>query len=794
MQPAMAIVAEAEAARKVQYFSATGCVVSNGEMREAFVGGTLVGSWRNGETSTRNLLLISLGGNRGLYLGRLAKAFGLSEERLRQLRRRSERGGIAAVLGDRMGGPERKRTPALEAKLVEMFEQGRTIEEAHRRVKRQASRTVVGRVHRDYVLGRLKDGALQRDGTAMQANTSTPNTEARQLEMIVESTSAPADEIAESTSAPADEIAESTLAPADEIADVNNGGSKAGEVIQQAEGVRAAGKQERAAANQGLAQCREHDTATTSLEEAADRGGRMVQHLGVWVMLGLLNALGLYRLAENLRRVAEVEQAKNEQRFISDQALRVVLDAVIAALCLEQRCVEGVRRIATPSSATLLRSKVGVTAAWARNVLGRFAAQRGSLFHVAMTKLLLLRARDGEEAPAVFYVDNHMRPYTGKRTLRKGWRMQDKRARPGTSDYYVHDEDGRPLVRVERPDHASMLQVLRPIGRMLRALLGEAKSRVMLIFDRAGAYASELEALRDEGFDFATYELGPYTKLPATAFECELKLGKDRIRYTERAAKNLRKGRGRVRRISLRMSDDEQINIVCISALPADEVIPLMLARWARQENQFKYEVERWGINHLDGRAVEAYPPDTIIPNPARRRLDRALKIARHEEAEALRKIEHLPANDPKRERLRADASRARQQQEELLAQRPSVPKKAPLRDTELADKLVHHRGDYKFVMDTLRIALANMEAELAARLGCHLSRPAEAKKTLANLLAAPGRVRLSRDRISVTLIPAGTRRERRAFAAILDELNRLNLNLPGDRSQRPLRFRTQSQ
>ncbi len=776
-QAVMAIVAEPEAARKVQYFSAAGCVVSDGEMREAFVGGTLVGSWRNGETSTRNLLLMSLGGNRGIHLGRLAKAFGLSEERLRQLRRRRERGGIAAVLGDRMGGPERKRTAALEAKLVEMFEQGRTIDEAHRRVKRKASRTVVGRVHRDHVLGRLKERALQSDGTstAMQANTSEPSREARHLEKTVESTSAPAEEIAGERR---------------KAVDANNGAFKAGEMIREAEGVEAEGEQDRAGASQGLAQCTEHDP--TSLEVAADGGGRMVQHLGVWVMLGLLNALGLYRLTENLRRDVEVEQAKRGQRFVSERALRVVLDAVIAALCLGQRCVEGVRRIATPSSATLLRSRVGMTAAWARNVLGRFAAQRSSLFHVAMTKLLLSRARDGEEAPAVFYVDNHMRPYTGKRTLRKGWRMQDKRVRPGSSDYYVHDEDGRPLIRVERPDHGSMLQVLRPIGRMLRVLLGEGEIRVMLIFDRAGAYCSELEALRDEGFEFATYELGPYTKLPATAFDHELKLGKDRIRYTEGAAKNLRKGRGRVRRISLRMSDDEQINIVCIATLPADEVIALMLARWARQENQFKYEVERWGINHLDARSVEAYPPDMIIPNPARRRLDRALKIARHEEAEALRKLEHLPIQHPKRERLRADALRARHQQEELLAQRPSVPKKAPLRDTELADKLVHHQGDHKFVIDTLRIALANIEAELAARLGCHLSRPAEAKKTLANLLAAPGRVRLSRDRISVTLIPAGTSRERRAFGTILGELNRLKLNLPGDRSRRPLRFRTQ--
>lgn len=58
------------------------------------------------------------------------------------------------------------------------------------------------------------------------------------------------------------------------------------------------------AASQGLAQRTERDPATTSLEAAADRGGRMVQHLGVWVMLGLLNAMGLYRLTENLRRDA----------------------------------------------------------------------------------------------------------------------------------------------------------------------------------------------------------------------------------------------------------------------------------------------------------------------------------------------------------------------------------------------------------------------------------------------------------------------------------------------------------
>ena len=41
-----------------------------------------------------------------------------------------------------------------------------------------------------------------------------------------------------------------------------------------------------------------------------------------------------------------------------------------------------------------------------------------------MTGVYLERTRTEDDVPAVFYVDNHMRPYTGKHTVRKGWRMQ----------------------------------------------------------------------------------------------------------------------------------------------------------------------------------------------------------------------------------------------------------------------------------------------------------------------------------------------------------------------------------
>ena len=94
-------------------------------------------------------------------------------------------------------------------------------------------------------------------------------------------------------------------------------------------------------------------------------------------------------------------------------------------------------------------------------------------------------------------------------------------------------------------------------------------------------------------------------------------------------------------------------------------------------------------------------------------------------------------------------------------------------------------------MLDTVRIACANVEADLAAALARHLPRPAEAKKTLANLFAAPGRIRVGLRTIAVDLAPAGTAAERAAFRELLAALNREQLSLPGDTRRRRLSFRS---
>ncbi len=145
-----------------------------------------------------------------------------------------------------------------------------------------------------------------------------------------------------------------------------------------------------------------------------------VQHVGAWVLLALVASMGLYMQAMGLRA-----------ERVGAHALRLALDALIVALGIGERSVEGARRLATNTASVLLRTTRAPAATWVRRVLGRFAKEAASTYlHMKMAGAWIREAAEGEKTAAVFYVDNHMRHYTGQERIRKGWRMQDKRTCP----------------------------------------------------------------------------------------------------------------------------------------------------------------------------------------------------------------------------------------------------------------------------------------------------------------------------------------------------------------------------
>lgn len=774
-------VAESADVRAYHYFSGHGCVFVDGNQRSVFVGGTLVSSYDVSDKATRNVILVKLSEDPKVHLGKLVEAFEISREQLRNLQKKYKAGGLPALTEIKQGGPERVITPAVRRRLYELFDAGASINVARAKIKARVSRTMVGRTRKAWRLERKRE----REAATQPAAEAAPPTAASFVEQL-DLAAAPASELApqpareaepepEAVSQPVTEaglelVSDALDAPANEISPPNG--------------------------QAGLARGPSlHDIEEVSSALIIDYKRQYVQHAGTLIVLALLQAFGLYRHADNLRAGA-IAAGDIDPRYLGRTALRVALDAAIIALLIGQQCIEGVRRVATPSAKTLLRVLTAVPSEiWVRGVLSRFAKACGQALHVVTSFALIDQAERQHDARAWFYVDNHMRPYTGKHVLRKGWRMQDKRVRPGTSDYWVHDADGRPLLRVNSPSHEPMTERLRPIARLLRDALdhaGAERTKTALVFDRAGAFPAQMAALRDAGVEFVTYERGPYARLLSSDFDQELTLAGETVRFCEKHDKNLGRGRGRVRRINVLMEDGDQVSIVGVSEASAEDMIKAMLARWALQENQFKYEVERLGINQLDGRRVDFVPDDEIIPNPARRRLLNALSVARKLEGEALRQLAHLPERDKKRARWEQELERSRQQQREFEQQRPAMPKKIRVGDTALAGKLVRHRDNYKLVVDTLRILIANVIADLASMLAPFLDRPREAKKTLDNLLAAPAVIHATPKLIVVELAPAGTRRELAAFVELLRPINARKLSLPGDPARRPLRFKLQ--
>lgn len=702
-----------------RWFSSRDSVVRRGSTNEVFVGGTLIGSYEDGDQFERNALLVHLAEDPNCHLGRLADAFDISSERLRQLRREYEKGGLAALCPGESGG--RRRLSAREVERLErLFAEGHRPPAAQQKVKR-ASLSTVARLFRTWrERRRVAEVKSPADpiGTAESRTLSLPG-----VEMLPTAS-------ASAASPPTD------AAAADDVCG----------------------------------------------------GGGFVQHLGTWLLIAFVARLGLYKAAEAVavgRALAPV--------------VRVGLDATIAAFGLGEHALEGVRRLRTPTAKLLLQTPTVPSPDALRALMDELSADLGAVgMHFAMLRKYIKadRALASGEA-GVFFVDNHMRPYTGKHVVRKGWRMQDKRVRPGVSDYYVHDEDGRPLFRIDVASHGSLPLWMMPIVNQLRAIVGD-DDRLLVAFDRGGAFPETMAGLRDKGCEFVTYERAPYPELPESAFTSDVVFGDqedehaEHLRFVESRI-NLRKGRGRVRRIAVREQDGHQVNLLANSTLGAKRLIAIMRGRW-RQENAFKHGKERWGINHLDARKVLPADPDEVMPNPARRRLDIARRAANVREGDARCVLARYDADHPRHLRALGLVEAALDDERAIDALRPSVPKHARVADTELAGKLVRHDGRRKLLLDTVRIACANAESDLAQLLAVNMPKPREAKKLLANILRAPGRLRVTDSAISVELAPASTAAEARATALFLRRLSPLALTLPGDSRRRRLRFRSQIQ
>lgn len=739
----MACIEQPASSSGTSWFAMDSCVTHSDGAFQVFVGGYLVGTFAKGDTAARNLLLVGLSQEPRFSKVALASSFRVTDERVLQIRRKAEREGLASVLSaDKRGRPS-KVSDGVREELHALFAQGHCAHKAYALCCKgaQLSYWTVKRVYDKW------------EAAAGQ----TPSVPAFAVEPLVI------------------EPAQQELALS-AVAQMKGATASESDAQPEAEVMVEAAFQETQVEAQTASEPASQDENV--IPAAPMRSERHVLNAGCLLLIAMVFSLSLHQAVLSGWKAPEAKRAR----------LRAVLDAIIAALGIGQRCVEGVRRLEHHSGRALLRAGNVPSESGTRLLLREYLDEVGGTdAHLKMTQFYLERARLEEDAPAVFYVDNHMRPYTGKRKLQKGWRMQDKRVRPGTCDYYVHDEDGRPLFRVDVPMHGALGDWLKPIAALLRENLGD-KQRILLAFDRGGAFPAHLAPLCERGFEFVTYERGPYPIMPKEAFVETIELEDETLLACEETAL-LGDRAVEARRIALFTHDARQVNVLAASNLPMQRLVEIITGRWV-QENSFKHSNERWGGNQLDCRKGASYAPHHIIVNPTRKRLEQALLIARDREGTVRRHLARTKGT--RRDAFKAELTELLAQQEILEAERKTTPQYAYLKDTELADKLVYIDSHYKTLLDTIRIACINAESELADLLRPHLAKPNEAKMVLQNIFKSTGHIRVLDDRIDLSLDFVGNQREKRAAKLFATQLNKLELTLPGDPKNRILRCRFQ--
>jgi transposase len=525
------------------------------------------------------------------------------------------------------------------------------------------------------------------------------------------------------------------------------------------------------------------------LDDAAPRfrDGSRVPGAGVLLALPLLVESGLFRLSRKL--YGEIGPAF--------YGLRTTLLTLLFMALLRIQRPEHLKERDPAAFGRLLGLDRAPEVKTLRRKLTRLAAQQRA--EQLGVELARLRVNQRGQLMGFLYVDGHVRAYHGKRTISRAYVARRHLAMPATSDYWVNDRSGDPLLVITGEVNAALTQALPQVLREVRGVVGDR--RVTIVFDRGGWSPKLFRTLLEEGFDILTYRKGRCRRIHDRRFvRRRVKLDGHWVAYSlhDQAVRFLQ-GKLRLRQVTRLCDDGHQTQVITSRWDLRDiEVAYRMFDRW-RQENFFKYMREEFLLDALVDYRIEPEDPTRTLPNPERRALDREIRAARAEVGRLEQQYGAAAANNAEHRRptmrgfkiahgkLGKKLRAARARVAKLAHQRRAVSKRVEVRD--LSDgAVVKLATERKHLTNLLKMVAYQAESDLLALLRPHYARADQEGRTLLHeLFAAAGEIRVSDSELHITLTPLSSPHRTRAVQALCDLLDQTATTFPGTRLR--LRF-----
>jgi hypothetical protein len=396
----------------------------------------------------------------------------------------------------------------------------------------------------------------------------------------------------------------------------------------------------------------------------------------------------------------------------------------------------------------------------------------------------------------VYYVDDHFVPYTGAKPAGKGWNNKRGRAEKGRADTHVTAHDGRAVCFVSGEPSGLSVTLPKALTELKKAV--PPGTRIMLGFDRGGAYPAVFSHCRDNNVHWVTYRRAPLA-VPAMlpVITTVTVAGRERaIAWAEEEVQL--KDYGKARQITLFEHGKVALQILTsdFGSCPAD-ILAWLKSRW-REENFLKYAAANYGIDKICDYAAEITVNTKMAANPARKAANTAIRDAGKDLAAAERALAALltdPALTPAAKNKAIPAANrtitaARKKLQAATAARAGIPAKLPADQIDPAARIAVLRAGRRGLQMVLRLLAHNAEHWLATRLNAYLRDEDEyraiTRETIIRGLA--GTISFTPDAIAVTLQTPGQPRTARALALLIDEINYTPPAIPGD--NRPITYR----
>jgi hypothetical protein len=419
------------------------------------------------------------------------------------------------------------------------------------------------------------------------------------------------------------------------------------------------------------------------------------------------------------------------------------------------------------------------------------AGERGLGFMKALAEL---RSKVFSEALAFLYVDGHVRVYSGKEKLSKAHVTQRNLSLPATTDYWVNDRDGQPVLVITTEANDAMTLMLEKVLENVKPLLNG--QRATAIFDRGGWSPKLFSTLIDSGFDVMTYRKGKATPVPAGEFkEYTGKVDGTEVQYELADQRvTLLKGKLTMRQVTRLRENGKQTQILTNRFdLPTIEVPFRMFARW-RQENFFKYMAEEFALDALVDYGKEQTNPDRTVPNPKLKDLNKQLRDARTEEAALEREYGAAAIANPESKRSSMRGFKAaigrtlakplrtiRAKIKELMAHRQETPKRVSAAEANNGSPSKKLRTETKRITDVFKSVAYQAESTLYAKLSPHYRRNDQEGRTLiSTALQSAADIEVRGTQLLVTLLPLSSQHRTNAIRALCNELNASETRFPG--------------